>query len=50
VSKCARTATITGATPGEVTTEAADADTVTVHTFTSAGAAADRAFHLVVTC
>jgi hypothetical protein len=51
VSKCARTATITGATPGEITTEAADADTVTVHTFASAAAAAsDRAFHLVLTC
>jgi hypothetical protein len=50
VSKCARTATITGATPGEVTTEAADADTITVHTFNVAGAAADRAFHLVITC
>ena len=51
VSKCARTATITGATPGEITTtEAADADTVTVHTFNGAGAAADRAFHLVITC
>jgi hypothetical protein len=50
VSKCARTATITGATPGAVTTEAADADTITVHTFNVAGAAADRAFHLVITC
>jgi len=50
VSKCARTATITGATPGEITTEAADADTVTVHTFNVAGGAADRAFHLVITC
>jgi hypothetical protein len=50
VSKCARTATITGATPGEVTTEAADADTITVHTFNSAGAAFDRAFQLVITC
>jgi hypothetical protein len=50
VSKCARAATITGATAGEITTEAADADTVTVHTFDSAGGAAERAFHLVVTC
>jgi hypothetical protein len=50
VSKCARTATITGATPGEITTEAADADTITVHTFTAAAVAADRAFHLVITC
>jgi hypothetical protein len=50
VSKCARTATITAATPGEVTTEAADADTITVHTFTAAAVAADRAFHLVITC
>jgi hypothetical protein len=50
VSKCARTATITGATPGEVTTDAVDADTITVHTFAPAGAAADRPFHLVVTC
>jgi len=50
VSKCARTATITGATAGEITTDAVDADTLTVHTFNSAGAAADRAFQLVVTC
>ncbi|HEX5927675.1 MAG TPA: hypothetical protein VFY45_27920, partial [Baekduia sp.] len=51
VSKCARTATITGATPGEITTEAADADTITVHTFGSAGGAgADHAVHLVITC
>jgi hypothetical protein len=50
VSKCARTATITGATPGFVTTDAADADTVTVHTFSAAGVAADRSFHLLVTC
>jgi hypothetical protein len=50
VSKCARTATITGATPGEVTTTLTDGDTVAVHTFDSTGAAADRAFHLVVTC
>jgi hypothetical protein len=50
VSKCARTATITGTDPGEITTAAVDADTVAVHTFDSTGAAADRAFHLVVTC
>jgi hypothetical protein len=50
VSKCARTATITGTDPGAITTEAADADTVTVRTFVLAGAAADRAFHLLVTC
>ena len=50
VSKCVSTATITGATAGEVTTDAVDADTLVVHTFNSAGAAADRAFHLVVTC
>ncbi len=50
VSKCARTATITGTDPGEITTALADNDTVTVRTFTSAGAATDRAFHLVVTC
>jgi hypothetical protein len=50
VSKCVSTATITGATAGEITTDAVDADTLVVHTFSSAGAAADRAFHLVVTC
>ena len=50
VSKCARTATISGATAGEITTDAVDADTLTVHTFNSAGTAADRAFQLVVTC
>jgi hypothetical protein len=50
VSKCVRTATITGATSGEITTDAADADTVTVHTFDGTGSPADRPFHLVVTC
>jgi hypothetical protein len=50
VSKCARTATITGATAGEITTSLADADTVTVRTFDAAAAASDRPFHLVVTC
>jgi hypothetical protein len=50
VSKCARTATITGTDPGQVTTAATDADTVAVRTFDGAGAAADRSFHLVVTC
>ena len=50
VSKCARTATITGGTAGEITTDLVDSNTVTVHTFGSNGAAADRPFHLVVTC
>jgi hypothetical protein len=50
VSKCARTATITGTTTGEITTSLADNDTVAVRTFNSAGATADRSFHLVVTC
>lgn len=50
VSKCARTATITGTDPGQITTAATDADTVAVRTFDGAGAAADRSFHLVVTC
>ena len=50
VSKCARTATITGTDPGQITTAATDADTVAVRTFDGAGGAADRSFHLVVTC
>jgi hypothetical protein len=51
VSKCARTATVSGATPGVVTTEAgATADAVTVHTFDLAGAATDHSFALTVTC
>jgi hypothetical protein len=50
VSKCARTATITGTDPGQITTDATDADTVAVRTFDGTGAAADRSFHLVVTC
>jgi hypothetical protein len=50
VSKCARTATIAGTDPGQITTAATDADTVAVRTFDGAGAAADRSFHLVVTC
>jgi hypothetical protein len=50
VSKCARTATITGTDPGQITTAATDADTVAVRTFDGGGVAADRSFHLVVTC
>ena len=50
VSKCARTVTITGTDPGQVTTAAADADTVAVRTFDGTGVAADRAFDLVITC
>jgi hypothetical protein len=52
VSKCARTATVDGATAAVVTTEAGStADTVTVHTFDiPGGAAADHAFDLTVTC
>jgi hypothetical protein len=52
ISKCAYTATITGATPGEVTTELAPSSTtqVRVRTFDPAGAAAARGFHLTVTC
>ena len=51
VSKCVSTATITGGTPAEVTTEPADADTITVRTFTVGTATAtDHPFHLVVTC
>lgn len=54
LANCALSATITGATPGEITaTPAAVADgvtTVTVRTFNSAGTAADRAFHLSANC
>jgi hypothetical protein len=51
VSHCNRTATITGGTPGEITTELSTSSTVAVHTFNSAGAPAeDHAFHLLVTC
>jgi hypothetical protein len=50
VSKCARTATITGTDAGQVTTAATDADTVAVRTFDGTGTAADRSFDLVVTC
>jgi hypothetical protein len=53
LSACAMSATITGATPGEVTvtpTVAAGNTTVSVLTFDSAGAAADRAFHLTASC
>jgi hypothetical protein len=52
VSKCARTATIAGATPGFITTDAgANAQTVTVRTLATDGTtAADRSFHLTVTC
>jgi hypothetical protein len=50
VSKCARTATITGTDAGQVTTAATDADTVAVRTFDGGGLPDDRSFHLVVTC
>jgi hypothetical protein len=53
VSKCARTATISGATAGTVTTELSAATTVTVHTFdVPAGGATpgDHSFDLTVTC
>jgi hypothetical protein len=50
VSKCARTATIAGTDAGQITTDATDADTVAVRTFDGDGMAADRSFHLVVTC
>jgi hypothetical protein len=55
LSTCGLSATITGADPGSVTVTpdvAADKKTtaVTVRTFTPAGAAADRAFHLVGSC
>jgi hypothetical protein len=50
VSKCARTATITGTAAGQVATDLTDADTVAVRTFDGDGAAADRSFHLTVTC
>jgi hypothetical protein len=52
VSKCSRTATIAGATPGFITTDAgANAQTVTVRTLAVDGTTAvDRSFHLTVTC
>src|ERR671930_1045261 len=53
VSKCARTATVSGATAGTVTTELTAPTTVTVHTFDlPAGAATpgDHSFDLTVTC
>jgi hypothetical protein len=51
VSACARTASQTTAdTPGAVSTTLVDADTVRVFTLDSTGAAADKPFHLVVTC
>jgi hypothetical protein len=53
VSKCSRTATIAGATPGTITTDAgANAQTVTVRTFDTVAAppATDLSFNLTVTC
>jgi hypothetical protein len=53
VSKCARTATISGATAGTVTTELTAATTVTVHTFDlPAGGATpgDHSFDITVVC
>jgi hypothetical protein len=52
VSKCSRTATIAGTTPGSIPTAAcANAQTVTVHTTATNGTtAADLSFNLTVTC
>jgi hypothetical protein len=51
VSKCSRTATIAGATPGFITTDAgANAQTITVRTFDMAGGVEDPSFNLTVTC
>ena len=52
MSKCARTVSINGDAAGIATTTATNATTVAVHTFdvAPAVAAADRSFHLVVTC
>jgi hypothetical protein len=51
VSKCSRTATIAGATPGAITTDAgANAQTITVRTFDMAGGVEDHSFNLTVTC
>jgi hypothetical protein len=51
VSKCVSAASISGATPAEVTTDPADADTITVRTFdVGTATAADHPFHLTVTC
>jgi hypothetical protein len=53
LSACAMSATVTGAAPGEITATpavAAGITTVTVRTFGSGGAAADRAFHLTANC
>jgi hypothetical protein len=51
ISKCVSNASISGALPAEVTTDPADADTITVRTFTVGTATAtDHPFHLTVTC
>jgi hypothetical protein len=53
LSACAMSATVTGAAPGEITATpavAAGITTVTVRTASSAGVAADRAFHLTASC
>jgi hypothetical protein len=52
VSKCSRTATIAGSTPGAITTDAgANPQTITVHTFDlPAATAGDASFNLTVTC
>jgi hypothetical protein len=52
VSKCSRTATVAGANPAVVTTDAgANAQTITVRTFDlPAATAADQSFNLTVTC
>lgn len=51
VSACARIATeTTDTTPGAVSTTLVDNDSVRVNTLDSTGTAADKPFHLVVTC
>ena len=53
VSKCARTGSINGDAAGIATSTSTGATTVAVHTFdigAGGATAADRSFHLVVTC
>jgi hypothetical protein len=50
ITSCASTASAASATPVIATVQPVDAHTITVRTFSDAGAAADSDFHLTVTC
>jgi hypothetical protein len=50
LSACAFTASLSGPNPGLITAQGGNPNKVIVRTFSRTGAAANRAFHVMVTC